>query len=112
MKTNNRIKLNKISIEKLNRKNIIKIIKQIKPILKEQYGIDKIGIFGSFSRNDTNSNSDLDIVVEQHNPDLFDLIGAKQFIEELIKVHVDIVRYRNNMNQTLKNRIDKDAIYV
>ena len=112
MKTNNKLKFKNVSKNKLNRKNIIKIIKQIKPILKNQYGINKIGIFGSFSRNETDSNSDLDIVVEQHNPDLFDLIGAKQFIEELLKVHVDIVRYRNNMNQKLKDRIDKDAIYV
>lgn len=106
------MKIKSINNKNLNKNNIIKVIKQIKPILKNEYNIDKVGIFGSYSRNQATENSDLDIVVEQSDPDLFDLIGAKQLIEELLNIHVDIVRYRNKMNKTLKDRIEKEAIYV
>ena len=106
------MKIKSINNKNLNKNNIIKVIKQIKPILKNEYNIDKVGIFGSYSRNQATENSDLDIVVEQSDPDLFGLIGAKQLIEELLNIHVDIVRYRNKMNKTLKDRIEKEAIYV
>jgi len=106
------MELNKINNKNLNKNKIIKIIKEIKPILKNEYNINKIGIFGSYSRDQVAENSDLDIVVQQSDPDLFDLIGAKQFIEELLNINVDIVRYRNKMNKTLKDRIEKEAIYV
>lgn len=106
------MKIKSINNKNLNKNNIIKFIKETKPILKNEYNINKVGIFGSYSRNQAIENSDLDIVVEQSDPDLFDLIGAKQLIEELLNIHVDIVRYRNKMNKTLKDRIEKEAIYV
>ncbi len=36
-----------------------------------QYGVTRIGIFGSVARNEVNSDSDVDIVVEMKDPDLF-----------------------------------------
>ena len=43
---------------------------------------------------------------------MFDLIGIKQEIEETLHQPIDIVRIRKNMNQYLKQRIEKEAIYV
>ena len=55
--------------------------------------------------------SDIDVIVEMP-PDLFQLIGLKQELEELLDRPVDIVRYREQMNRFLKERIDREAIYV
>jgi hypothetical protein len=33
-------------------------------------------------------------------------------IEEAVHQHVDIVHYREKMNQLLKARIDREAVYV
>jgi uncharacterized protein len=71
-----------------------------------------MGVFGSLARNDFDSNSDIDIVVELEKQDLFLLIGIKQDIEDEFHKHVDIVSYRERMNTFLKNRINKEAIYV
>ena len=56
--------------------------------------------------------SDIDVVVELKTQDLFDLIGIKLDLEEQLSRQVDIVSYREKMNQFLKRRIDNEAIYV
>ena len=59
-----------------------------------------------------NEQSDVDIVVELEDPDMFNLISIKQDLEEDLNRSVDIVRYREKMNAFLKARIEKEAIYV
>jgi Nucleotidyltransferase domain. len=59
-----------------------------------------------------NEASDIDVVVELERPDLFNLIGIKQDLEEQFGRSVDIVRYREKMNDFLKRRIDQEAVYV
>ena len=55
---------------------------------------------------------DIDVVVELKTQDLFDLIGIKLDLEEQLSQQVDIVSYRDKMNNFLKRRIDKEAVYV
>jgi len=66
----------------------------------------------AYLRGDSYSDSDIDIVVELEEPDIFALIGIKQQLEEQFCTKVDIVRLRNRMNQSLRTQIEKDAIYV
>ncbi|MCC6545478.1 MAG: nucleotidyltransferase family protein [Nitrospirae bacterium] len=96
----------------MNREDIIKFISAHKAEFEKKYGIKKIGIFGSYARGEVHEGSDIDIVVEMDNPDLFNLIGIKQTIEEAMGSKVDVVRIRDKMNKFLKQRILKDAIYV
>lgn len=79
---------------------------------EKNFGVTKIGLFGSFATDQDQEGSDIDIVVEMSKPDLLSLVGIKQMIEEQLQAKVDIVRYRNRMNKALKNRIDKEALYV
>ncbi len=78
----------------------------------EQYGVVRIGLFGSYARGESIAESDIDIVVELKKPDLFYLIGIKQVIEDEFGSKVDVVRIRDNMNGLLKKRILQDVIYV
>ena len=55
---------------------------------------------------------DIDVVVELKTQALFDLIGIKLDLEEQLSQEVDIVSYRKKMNNFLKRRIDKEAVYV
>ncbi|MCB0056221.1 MAG: nucleotidyltransferase domain-containing protein [Caldilinea sp.] len=79
--------------------------------LSARYGLVRLGIFGSAARDQMTDTSDIDVIVEMP-PDLFQLIGLKQELEELLDRPVDIVRYRDQMNRFLKERIDREAIYV
>lgn len=96
----------------MKRDDIIQSLNSFKKNNKEKYQIIKLGIFGSIARNRMNEDSDIDVVVELKEPDLFKLIGIKQDLEEQLHRPVDIVRYRDTMNAFLKRRIDQEAVYV
>ena len=96
----------------MNKDYIINFISTQKPELQKSYGVKRIGLFGSYAKGYANLDSDVDIVVEIDKPDLFILIGIKQFFEESLGAHVDIVRLRDKMNNNLRKRIEQDVIYV
>ena len=96
----------------MSRNEIIKYLKKFKEENMTKYHIERLGVFGSVARDTANDNSDIDIVVVLSRQDLFDIIGIKQSLEERLKSSVDVVSYRETMNSFLKNRIDKEAIYV
>ena len=76
-----------------------------------KYHVEKIGIFGSYARDEATQESDIDIFVQMH-PKLLDMIAIKQLIEEDLHQKVDIVRLRDRMNPYLKKRILRDGIYA
>jgi len=96
----------------MKKHDIIQILRHFKEENKVRYSIQTIGIFGSAARDTLKEQSDIDVVVELENPDLFNLIGIKQDLEERLQCPVDIVRYREKMNSFLKHRIDQEAIYA
>lgn len=88
------------------------ILKQFKNDFADHFGIVRIGLFGSTVRNEAKSNSDIDVVVETKTPDMFAIVHAKNRLEELFHLNVDVVRYREKMNPYLKHNIEKEAIFV
>ena len=96
----------------MKREEIILSLKRFKAGKGQEYRIRRIGFFGSAARDRMNRDSDIDVVVELEKQDLFALIGIKQDLEEALREPVDIVSYRDEMNGFLKNRIEKEAIYV
>ena len=96
----------------INRNQVIAILNRFKERSAEKYNITRLGIFGSLARGTDTVKSDVDVVVELSKPEFFALIGIKQDLEEELKQHVDIVRYREKMNPFLKKRIDSEAVYV
>lgn len=95
----------------MHREQILRTMRSHLQDLSARYGLVRLGIFGSAARDQMTDTSDIDVIVEMP-PDLFQLIGLKQELEELLDRPVDIVRYREQMNRFLKERIDREAIYV
>ena len=95
-----------------NRETILQELRRLKPELEQRYGVTKIGIFGSFARNEIHRDSDVDVVVEMREPDLFYMVHIKESLEESFRRPVDVIRYRSLMNRRLKARIDREAVYV
>ena len=96
----------------MGKKEIIEILRDYKKEFAEEYDILMSGIFGSVARDEAGEDSDVDVVVHIPEPDLFMLVGIKNDLEERLHRTVDIVTYRENMNQFLKKRIDGEAVYA
>ena len=87
-------------------------LKKFKAIHQQEYGIEVLGIFGSYARGEARQGSDVDIVVKLTKQDIFNIIGIKQDLEEILHVPVDVVSYRPSMDIFLKKCIDRDSVYV
>jgi len=96
----------------MTKKDIIKILRDYKNEVANQYNILTIGIFGSAARGEAGDESDIDIVVRISEPDFFMLAGIKDDLEKRLNNSVDIVTYRDSMNPFLKRRIDSEAVYA
>jgi len=95
-----------------NRETILNELLKMKPDLARRYGVTKLGIFGSLARNEIHDNSDIDVVLEMREPNLFYMVHIKEALEEYFQTPVDVIRYRKLMNKYLKARIDREAVYV
>jgi predicted nucleotidyltransferase len=96
----------------ISQSETLDVLRQIKSHFAECYGVTSLGVFGSVARGQTADASDIDVVVEMREPNLFTLVHVKEELEEALREHVDIVHYRERMNTLLKHRIDREAIYV
>jgi uncharacterized protein len=72
--------------------DIIKHIKGCKSELVREYNVKEIGIFGSCVRGESNELSDIDILVDFHNPiDLFKFLELEDKLSEVTNGKVDLV---------------------
>ncbi len=76
----------------MTRSEILKILKKYKEENEEKYNIHAIGLFGSFSTDQGKEDSDIDIIIEISDPDLFKRVHIKDELENLLHKTVDIVR--------------------
>jgi predicted nucleotidyltransferase len=96
-----------------NKQNILFLLKEYKKNQAEQFGVVKMGLFGSVARGTENEgSSDIDIVVELKKRNLLNRIGLKMSLEKFLGMPVDVVSYREDLNPLLKERILRDVIYV
>ncbi|GHT78223.1 nucleotidyltransferase [Bacteroidia bacterium] len=87
------------------------LLGQYKEKYASEYGIERMGIFGSVARGEQTVNSDLDVYYEGAEKGLKSL-GIVLDLEELFGTKVDVVRKHNNLKTSFVERIMKDIIYV
>ncbi len=90
----------------------LRILKDYKALKAVQYGISRVGIFGSVARGEQTEDSDVDICIDLISPTLFKLVHIKEELQELFGCPVDIVRIRQEMDSLLRRNIMEEGIYV
>lgn len=96
----------------MNREQIISTLKNDKPLLSEQFGVEEIALFGSYARNEQTAGSDIDILVKIKKPEYNLLMGVQRFLEERFKNKIDIVRVGKHLTPSFYSIIGNDIIYV
>lgn len=76
-----------------------------------KYGVNRIGLFGSYVRGTANADSDIDFIVELERLTLRDYMGLALFLEDLFRKNVDLVT-ATSIKQRLKPYIEKEIEYV
>ena len=70
---------------------VTKILKEQKSYLTKNYFVNKIGIFGSYARNEETRESDVDLLVEFSRPVGFEFLDLKDYLEKVLNKPVDLV---------------------
>mgnify|MGYP005865687211 CR=1 FL=1 len=93
-------------------KKITSELTALKPELETEFPIRKLGLFGSYARNEQQSESDLDILVEFSEPvTLFELIRLENELTTRLGVDVDLVT-RKSLKPRIEARVAEDVVYV
>ncbi|MDR2627526.1 MAG: nucleotidyltransferase family protein [Dysgonamonadaceae bacterium] len=90
----------------------IRLLRDYKSKHATEYGIERMGIFGSVARGEQTHDSDVDVYIEAPHMSLFGLAGLSIALEDYLKSPVDIICKHDNMNPYFKQRIEKELIYV
>ncbi|MCP9291310.1 nucleotidyltransferase family protein [Gracilimonas sediminicola] len=79
------------------------IIEKTRPFKPE-----RIGIFGSYARNEQTKESDLDILVNfRERINLLDIVGLEQELSDLLGMKVDLITEKS-VDKKLRSYIRKD----
>jgi predicted nucleotidyltransferase len=93
-------------------KNIIlNKLKQDKSYLQDNYSVNKIGLFGSYAKDNQTESSDIDFYVEFKNKSFDNLAGLWVYLEALYNKKIDIFYKHNNNNKVIIANIQKEVIY-
>ena len=91
---------------------IKQIIESHKPLLQEKYRITSLGIFGSYSRGEQTTDSDVDVLVDYEKaPTLMMLVELKKYLSQLLHMNVDVVT-KPGLKPRIRERILAEVIYV
>lgn len=93
-------------------KEILSILKSLKPEIRQRYKAEVKGIFGSYVRGEQKAGSDIDVLVEfDEGANLLDLTGLSIFLEEKLHCRVDVVP-EDAIRKELKPAILREAAYL
>ena|SRR3990172_12549245 len=89
-------------------------LEALKPALREKFGVETIGVFGSYSRGEQTKKSDVDVLVmfsEEVHIGFFRFLDLEEFLSKKLGVKVDLVT-ENALKPMLKERILKETVYA
>ena len=96
----------------------MKIAEEIKNILAEyeeelrsKFHVKKLGIFGSYARNEQRENSDVDIMVDFEGPIRLEFVDLAECLETILGVTVDLVP-RDAIKANRWKYVAQDLLYV
>jgi len=76
----------------VSREDALRTLAEVKEELKEQYGVKRIGLFGSIVRGEQTPESDIDVLVEFDRPiGFFKFLELEDYLAERLGQKVDLV---------------------
>ena len=99
---------------RMNKKTVLYKLSLLKEKLSSQYGVDKIGLFGSVIRGENRKNSDIDILVDfQEGKETYqNFLSVCDILEELFEKHkLDIVTLKG-LSPFIGKQILNEVEYV
>ena len=86
----------------LSKETVLQILRKELPRLREQYGVERIAVYGSFADGSPTTQSDVDLLVQLMKPLGLEFIRLTYDLEELLGRKVDLATF-DTLNRSMKN---------
>jgi len=87
------------------KEEVIQVLRDEMPLLRERYGITRIALFGSFAEGSPRDDSDVDIVVEASRPLGLKFFELSDYLAGRLGRMIDLVTF--NMLKIAKKKPEK-----
>ena len=95
----------------MTKNDILTQLKNNRNYIKQHFGVDKIGLFGSYAKDTYNANSDIDIYVEFKNKTFDNIAGLWNYLENLYNKKIDLIHNHRRANKIIMANIQKEVVY-
>jgi len=96
----------------MTRQEILQLLTDHKELMQMQMGVKRIGLFGSYARDEANDESDVDILVELESPDFEKLMALQLFLEDSLDKSIDLLRIGPHLRPGFLADIEKEVLYA
>jgi predicted nucleotidyltransferase len=99
----------------LTREEAVKLLQEKHPYLVAEFGVSKIGLFGSYAKGQSDETSDVDIVVEFERPIGFRFVDLVDYLENLLGRRVYVLTPAGIQNiriEQVAKSITQSIVYV
>jgi predicted nucleotidyltransferase len=89
-------------------------LETLKPTLNERFGVETIGVFGSYTHGEQTKKSDIDILVtfsKDAQVGFFKFLELEEFLTKKLGVKVDLVT-KNALKPFIKDRVLRETVYA
>jgi len=92
---------------------IIEYLRTNKKVLRDNFGVTRLGIFGSFADQTQHISSDIDLVVEfeKGRKNIHAFLGLKRFLEKEFSRKVDL-GFEHSLKPVVRENIKGKILYV
>ena len=95
----------------ISKNDILNKLSDLKPILRRDYSVKEIGLFGSFSDDSYTEDSDIDLLVEFERPIGWKYFSLEIYLENIFGRRIDLVT-KNPLKKQMKERILNQVKFV
>lgn len=91
--------------------SILQFLQEHKEELKTNFGVEKVGVFGSVAKEQNSPQSDIDFFVVFSKKSFRNLARLYAYFENAFNTKIDIVTDHKNMRQSLRREIENSIVY-
>ena len=96
----------------LSYKDILDLLRSERMLLKNEFGVINIGLFGSYAKGTQQDDSDIDFLVEFEEPRFEYVAGLQIYLEKKFNKKIELIRKGLRVNRRLTERIVDEVIYA
>ncbi|MDH4138424.1 MAG: nucleotidyltransferase family protein [Anaerolineae bacterium] len=99
----------------MSKEKVAELLREKYPYLVSEYGVKRIGLFGSYAKGTPSETSDVDVVVEFARPIGLRFVEFAEYLESLLGKRVDVLTPAGVQGIRIAHiaeEIEKSLVYV